>query len=80
MTRPLTVILRRRGGKLQQGAPILIDVTRLPHALSSTPMLLAVTPLPRPLTTPPVTRTYFIAAAAADGVRFYATGFDCRVP
>jgi len=42
-----------------------MDVTLLPHAFSSTPMLLAVTPFPSPLTTPPVTRTYFIAAAAA---------------
>ena len=41
--------------------PILIEVTRRPHDLSTTPMLLAVTPLPKPLTTPPVTNTYFIA-------------------
>lgn len=34
-------------------SPILMEVTRWPHALSSTPMLLAVTPLPSPLTTPP---------------------------
>lgn len=40
--------------------PILMEVTRRPHALSTTPMLLAVTPFPRPLTTPPVTNTYFI--------------------
>ena len=35
--------------------PILIDVTRCPHALSSTPIDEAVTPLPSPETTPPVT-------------------------
>lgn len=40
--------------------PILMEVTRCPHALSSTPTLLAVTPLPRPETTPPVTSTYFM--------------------
>ena len=56
------------GGVTARAAPILMDVTLLPHAFSSTPMLLAVTPFPSPLTTPPVTRTYFIAAAAASGV------------
>lgn len=44
----------------QKSSPILIDVTRWPHALRRTPMLEAVTPFPRPLTTPPVTKTYFI--------------------
>jgi hypothetical protein len=40
---------------LSSTAPILIDVTRCPHALSSTPIEEAVTPLPSPETTPPVT-------------------------
>lgn len=45
----------------QSVSPILIDVTRWPHAFKTTPMLLAVTPFPSPLTTPPVTSTYFMA-------------------
>lgn len=49
---------RRRGRRGR--VPILIEVTRRPHALRSNPILLAVTPLPKPLTTPPVTSTYFI--------------------
>jgi hypothetical protein len=39
-------------------SPILIDVTRCPHALSSTPIEEAVTPLPSPETTPPVTTLF----------------------
>lgn len=49
----------------QASPPPPTEVTRWPHAFSSTPMLEAVTPFPRPLTTPPVTRTYFMAAAAS---------------
>ncbi len=47
-------------GQWEPRLPILMDVTRCPHALRITPMLLAVTPLPKPLTTPPLTSTYFI--------------------
>jgi hypothetical protein len=46
-------------------APILMDVTRWPHAWRMTPIDDAVTPLPRPDTTPPVTSTYFMALRVA---------------
>lgn len=48
---------------------ILIDVTPIPHALSSVPKELAMTPLPTPLMTPPVTKMYFIAAAVASDAK-----------
>lgn len=52
---------RERESQGNRDRPILMEVTRSPHALRMRPILLAVTPLPRPLTTPPVTKTYFIA-------------------
>ena len=54
---------------LVRTVPILMEVTRKPHALSKTPMLLAVTPFPRPLTTPPVTKMYFMLTPMPTPIR-----------
>jgi len=61
--------LRRDNKGERRGVPILMEVTRRPHAWRSTPMLLAVTPFPRPLTTPPVTSTYFIVLTSSPASR-----------